>query len=208
MHRTPPPSAKTPRTVPIHLTELIVYRFQSPETDCEHAYLAAPADRSVLLSFGNSAIYFDLEFPREGQRWLDDEYGATPERLYFDILGWAHAVEKPFPGGVYFGMIQIDPEGRPTRLELSTKTQRFADDGPEYERVGPGEPARWRRWHSPSQVFLPISADERHMLERAVQIFAPLVAQTAHLISAEPTPRFRGSGTSHPPPRESSHTTQ
>lgn len=186
MARTKNPSTPVPGSG-FRLVEFTVYRWNDPETDSEYPYLAAPADRSSLLSFGNSGIYFDIEFPRDGHRWLDHDYVPIKDHIYFDMTSWIHAIEKPFPGGIYFGMLRVNRSGRPLRLELSTKAQRYADEGPEYELSAPGQ---YRRWHNANRAYGELSTDEQQMLDRGLQVMAPLIAQVAEFIHADPPPRF------------------
>ena len=173
------------------LTTFQVYRLVDPASDCEYAYLAAPADGSALLCLGSETLCFEMQLPPEEARWLHDDFAPTDELITLDFAGLRCLLDLTFHGGVDFGIALFDEQLKLLSIELSLKAQLRAEDGPEYLVRDDGTFERlYREEHQRTRV----SASEATLLQACAAMLRTLAVEKPHLLQALPPPRFRELG--------------
>ncbi len=176
--------------------ELRVHRWVNPETDCEYPFLAAPDDRSVLISLGNHSLCCDFELLPETERWLSQDFQPTGEHLSIDLSSVRYLLDHTFPGGVQFGLVKFDPELAIVELQLSPCRQDAVTPGPEYVVH---ELGKYERWYREADRHTAVTMTERAMLDVCCSTFEAFASDARHLLTEPPPPRFRRPPDSDPP---------
>jgi hypothetical protein len=114
-------------------TALQLYRVLNPGTDCEYPFLAAPTDRSVLLSLGDHGLLFEFVLPPETERWLGEDFIPIGDTVALDLTSLRYVLDRTFRGGVEFGIMHFDDRMRPISVELSLCGRDLDDEGPEFQ---------------------------------------------------------------------------
>lgn len=169
-------------------TELSIFRWASPKTDCLYPFLAATRDRSTSLLLGNYEACFELVPSGETRRWLPD-FASTRARLPVDLAGLCKLVEHAFLGNVDCGIVQFDTALRVSGLRLVLAAEG-ADDAPqdevEYVIHAFG---RYERWDRERDQLRRVSVAETAMLHVCCAMFQPLAQQVPSVLREPPPPR-------------------
>lgn len=171
---------------PIPQTALQIYRLRYPGSDCEYPFLAAPRDRSVLLSLGDHGLCFEFALPPETERWLSEDFTPTGEIVPLDLLSLRYVLDRTYSGGIDFGILHFDDGLRLLNIELSPCARDMVDEGPEYQVRAFGDYERVLR---DSEQRRSVTLAERAVLDVCCATFAPLTASMPHLL-ATPPPRY------------------
>ncbi|MFO0572818.1 MAG: hypothetical protein U1A78_02370 [Polyangia bacterium] len=172
----------------------------NPATDCEYPFLAAPLDRSMLLSLGDHGLLFEFALPPETERWLAEDFipilEGSGDTVALDLTSLRYVLDRTFRGGVEFGIMHFDDAMRPISVELSPCVRDLDDEGPEfqvhcfgeYERIlrDADRPDIGRREGDRRRM---VTLAERAALDICCATFAPLAAAMPHRLAAPP-PRY------------------
>lgn len=167
-------------------TALRIYRVLNPATDCEYPFLAAPLDRSMLLSLGDHGLLFEFTLPPETERWLAEDFIPIGETVALDLTSLRYVLDRTFRGGVEFGIMHFDDAMRPISVELSLCVRDLDDEGPEFQVHCFGEYERILRDSDKRRM---VTLAERAALDVCCATFAPLAAAMPHRLAA-PQPRY------------------